>query len=59
MAVAKEAVSSAYKYKQMYWSLLENVCALLPKLNRIDPSRQVKDYVISSFAWIKFLPYNL
>jgi hypothetical protein len=45
LAVVKEAVSSAYKYKQMYWALLENVCALLPKLNRIDHIRQVKDYV--------------
>ena len=45
LGVMKEAVSSTYKYKQMYWSILENVCALLPKLNRIDSSRQTKDYV--------------
>lgn len=45
LMVVKEAVSSTYKYKQMYWALMDNICLLLPKLNRIDSTRQLKDYV--------------
>lgn len=45
LLVIKDAVSSTYKFKQLFWLLVENICLLLPKLNRIDPSRLSKDYV--------------